>query len=177
MARNFRNQRPTRGKARETLWIGGAMVTTTLAAASTAALVTSLPAGILALRPFTIVRTRGFWHLRSDQLAGSETYGCHYANCVVSDQAAAIGITAVPTPATDSGSDLFHVYESLFSRFTGIATIEGFEMNSGISSQFDSKAMRKVEDEQQLIEVVETPALVGGGAVVTTYSRTLIKLH
>ncbi len=40
----------------------------------------------------------------------------------------------------------------------------------------DSKAMRKVEEGQTLVEVIETGALSSGVSVIT-FQRTLIKLH
>ena len=103
------------GPVRETAWIAGAYAVNIIATATTATLVTSLNAAALAIRPFTVVRTRGLIGLRSDQAAASEEQAIGYGKAVVSDQAVAIGITAVPTPVTDSGSDYFHVYESLFN--------------------------------------------------------------
>ena len=40
----------------------------------------------------------------------------------------------------------------------------------------DSKSMRKVEEGQDLIEVIENSA-ISNGAQVITYTRVLIKLH
>jgi len=162
-------------RRRETAWLGGVTVRSTLAAGSTSILQSSLNAAALASRPFTVIRVRGVMFVKSDQAAANEFQDVAYGNAVVSDQAVAIGVTAVPTPDTDDASDLWFVYkrilnEMLFSDATGI--------NSpyGIFGEFDSKAMRKIEDGQDLVEVVETGPL-SSGVVVTTYARTLIKLH
>ena len=98
-------------------------------------------------------------------------YGC----CVVSDQAVAIGITAVPTPVTDSDSDLFHVFETMHAQFTFISGV-GTMLDGVPNHPIDSKAMRKVEDGQDLIEVVESSG-ISSGLNLKSFSRVLVKLH
>ncbi len=159
---------------RETRWGATSVVQGTPMAASTAILLTSLGATVLAMRPLTIVRTRGVILGRSDQSAASEDYSFGYGHAVVSEQAVAIGVTAVPTPMTDADSDLWFVYESvigqlIFSDATGI-----FEAGQRVA--FDSKAMRKVEDGQDAISVVETSSL-SAGAIIQVQFRCLFKLH
>ena len=160
---------------RENLWFFQPMAITTLAAANSAAIVTVLNAAALALRPFTVVRTRGIMHLRSDQSAASENYIASLGFAVVSEQAADIGITAVPTPETDRGSDLWFVFESLAGRFE--VTTDIGRVEQGIWRDVDSRAMRKVEDGQDLVQVVENSALSAAGSTMTTGFRQLVKLH
>ncbi len=158
---------------RQTLWFTQAIVRTTLAAASTSVIITSLNAAALALRPFTIVRSRGFLLLRSDQEASSESYEAAYGVTVVTDEAVAIGVTAVPTPVAQSASD-WHVFETMFGRFSlgsGVAFTE-----LGHERVIDSKGARKVDLGEDMIEVVETGA-DSSGAVIASAVRTLIKLH
>ncbi len=157
---------------RETLWIATATAETTLSGAPSAVLANSLNAAGLALRPFTIVRSRGIMHIHSDQIGSDETYGAAMGCCVVSDQAVAIGVTAVPTPVTDKSSDLWYVYESLFQHVEVVTSAN--VLNEGAFLQFDSRAMRKVEEGQDFILVVENEI---AGVVVTTTGRTLVKLH
>ncbi len=107
-------------------------------------------------------------------MASPETQILHYGNIVVTEQALAIGVTAVPTPATDNGAD-WYVYESGGSRFQ-VSSAVGFDNRMAQYIQFDSKAMRKVEEGQQLITVLENDALSAGIDVIT-FVRTLIKLH
>ena len=147
-----------------------------LAGANTAVLLNSLSAGALDLRPFTVVRTRGFFGIRSDQSATSESFDCALGYCVVSDQALAIGVTAVPTPFTDQGSDLFFVYEALMARFLFISGIGVDPQGMSQFMHYDSKAMRKVNDDSDLITVIENSGISSGVTVHHT-ARMLVKLH
>ncbi len=174
--RRFNTTRSFQRSRRESMWIALSFVETDLTAGTTAVLTNSLNAAALALRPFTVVRTRLFFHNRSNQLSDAEDYGANIAMAVVSDQSVAIGVTAVPTPTTDQGSDLFHVFASL-GGYMGFLTAIGFgEM--GKETNVDSKAMRKVNDDQDLILVQEGwGALVTSGGNTMVGGRILIKLH
>ena len=147
-----------------------------LTGAPTAVLALSLDSAFLALLPFTIIRVRGVMHARSDQVAATETYGWDLGFAVVSEQAVAVGVSAVPTPLTDKGSDLFFVYEQLFGRLeesTGAGT--GVPTETGRFKEFDSKAMRKVDEGQDMVVVMENELGTGVNAIVS--GRFLIKLH
>ncbi len=157
---------------RESLWFSGAATSTALAG-STAILITSLTAGALALRPFTIVRSRGMIHVRSDQAIAVEDMAVFYGMAVVSDQAVAIGVTAVPTPFTDNGSDLWRSFETILGSY--FDNVDGSIQNFNTQA-IDSKAMRKVEDGQDLVEVIES-STASDGSIVQTFQRSLIKLH
>ncbi len=159
---------------RETVWGGTTETRNGLAAANTAALSNSLNAAALALRPFTVIRTRLHWSLESDQTAASEDFQAAIGMAVVSDQASAVGITAVPTPFTDLASDLWLLYDMMFGSLIVTSAIGSFE--SRYTKDIDSKAMRKVEDGQDLILVKENSSL-SDGTVVTTAGRFLLKLH
>ena len=173
MVRQFTRSRGRLGERRKTLWIPVDTVETALSGAPTAVLANSLSAAALALRPFTIVRTRGVMHVISDQTVGTETYGADLGFAVVSEQASSVGVTAVPTPLTDKGSDLFFVYEQVFSRFE-FKTAVGFEAATGTLLKFDSKAMRKVDGDQDLVITLENEI---AGCSVMTSARILLKLH
>ena len=158
---------------RETLWISIVRAETTLAASATAAITRNLNAAALALRPFTIVRTRGRLLVMSDQVAASESYVGSIGYSVVSDQAIAVGVTAVPTPATDLASDKFFVLES----WPGRAILNGTSWFMDATPQvFDSKAMRKVEEGSDIAFVSEA-GIGGNGALVVDVGRLLVKLH
>ncbi len=113
--------------------------------------------------------------VRSDQETAIETYAACFCASVVSEQASAIGITAVPTPFTDIGSDKIFVYANVFGRLAADSGA-GFKSEMGRSTQIESKAMRKVVDGEDVAFVLETPAL-SAGVVATIYFRMLIKLH
>ena len=131
---------------RESLWVGVGTATSVIGTTQTALLTNSANAALLALRPFTIVRSRGTLRLGSDQAANTENQSIAYGAAVVSDQAVAIGVTAVPTPITDQGSDLWYVYETLLSRIV-VSSAVGI-LEPPIWKDYDSRAMRKVEDGQ-----------------------------
>jgi len=173
MARQFTRGRGRLGSTRQTTWIGITPTRNSIAAASTSVLVASLNAAALLLRPFTIVRTRAFWSVRSDQDTADETFGAAVGMAVVSTQASAIGVTAVPTPETDQGSELFFLYELLM----GEAIIgAGSENQNLLTQQIDSKAMRRVSEGEDLVVVLETPAIASSG-LVQLGGRMLLKLH
>ena len=158
---------------RETLW-GDVTPTFTALGVGGAGLLNVTGAGLLALRPWTVVRTRGVMYLKSDQAAAAEqqSVACGYA--IVSDQAVAIGLTAVPTPVVDMGSDLWFVYERLMANATDLTDLA----IGGQFKEFDSRAMRKVEDGTQLIVVAEGDVgALTAGMEFRHASRILIKLH
>jgi len=160
---------------RESLWFDIAETETTITAASTAALFTGLTSVLLGLRPFTIVRTRGTMMVSSDQTANTETQQIGFGICVVSDQALAIGVTAVPTPMTDGESDLWFVFEVLEHRIQ-VSSAIGILSPAGSRKDWDSRAMRKVEEGSDIALSVET-GTISSGLVVTKHGRMLIKLH
>ncbi len=158
---------------RETLWQRLGSTRTTLAA-GTPVLFTGFNATILGLRPFTIIRSRGVLHISSDQIAAPESYLAHLSFAIVSEEAFAIGVTAVPTPETDD-SDLFFLFETVAGRLQfGDAT--GFA-SEGTFKEYDSRAMRKMEVGQQISIVEENAGAPFGGCLLTTTGRLLLKLH
>jgi len=162
---------------RKTLWFQYASIASTHAIANAAVLTSSLNAVALALRPFTVVRTRGYWTIFSDQTAATEFYEAAFGMIVVSDQAVAAGVASVPTPATDTASD-WHVYQRLANQYevTAAGGGAGSGLINGTSAEFDSKAMRKVDLGEDLISVVEAGNL-SNGVLVRAFQRVLIKLH
>ena len=175
MARRFTRGRGRLGSVRrETLWLFASPFEQLLNAPSTAVLSGTLNAAGLALRPFTIVRVRGHLGIRSDQAASSEDYSGSLGYSIVSDQAAAIGVTAVPTPETDRGSDLFFVYETLAGHYEVLSAASSAE--TGHWKDFDSKAMRRVNEGQDLAITMETSS-ISSGAIMFESARILVKLH
>ena len=165
-------------QVRETSWLFIDPGRNTMAAASTAVLSGSLNAVALALRPFTVVRTILHMSLKSDQTGAAENFDAAAGFAVVSDQAVAIGVTAVPTPMTDLGSDLWFFHQIIDGAFQFVTGV-GFDPNGtsprgGVTVQ--SRAMRKVAVGEDLIFVVETSAN-SAGAIMYSAGRMLIKLH
>ena len=164
-----------RGPRRESQWLELAPNRVTLAVANTAVLMNSLTVAEKALRPFTIVRTRGLLYAESDQSAANEFWHVAYGMAVVSDQAEVIGVTAIPTPQTDRESDLWLVYEEIANDFLFGSGV-GFDGAAGRTKDFDSKGMRKVEEGQDVVWVSESSVL-SGGVIAMSAGRVLIKLH
>ncbi len=121
------------------------------------------------------MRIRGRLWTATDQLAGPEDAFGAYGFAVVSDQASAIGVTAVPTPITDAGSSLFLSWTSWFAPLEHGTTV-GFDARPGFIVEYDSKAMRKVEIGQDFVEVIEN-ANSGDGANFVAMTRILIKTN
>ncbi len=171
---NFLPVRVARGPRRETVWFEFGIQVISIDT-SGVALASSLNAAALSLRPFTIIRSRFEVLLFSDQKAASETQAAGLGFAVVSDQAVAIGVTAVPTPLTDLGSDLWFVLQLMMARFELVSAV-GVDGNVGQHYTIDSKAMRKVDVGQDLVETIEVSSASGGTTIVTG-GRMLIKLH
>ena len=156
---------------RQTMWVGFDPVLTSMSA-SGGIISHVMNAAFLALRPFTIVRCRGAVMLKSDQAAAAEVQIAVLAGAVVTEQALGIGVTAVPTPITDSSSDEFFLNQPVIadgSQLTDVAI-------GGQYVQYDSRAMRKVSDTEELYYVVEM-STVGQGVTLISLGRMLIKLH
>ena len=176
MARQMVRHRGSRAPQRKSLWLDFAQVFTapTTVAAATAVLLASLNAAGLALRPFTIVRTRGLLLWASDQGTATETPFGAFGFAVVSDQASAIGVTAVPTPIVDAGSSLWYSWTPMAVRLR-FASGVGIQQ-TGYVTEFDSKAMRKVEIGQDVVAVVENGSAAQGGSFLAL-ARILIKTN
>ncbi len=176
MARRFSGfrQRLVR-QGRKTFWFNGAWTNTNLASANSAAIVVSLNAAALALRPFTIIRTRGVWGVRSDQISVDENQFVNYGSIVVSDEALAVGVSAVPTPVEQDGSAWIS-FDQAVQQINAASDIGLHPNMIPWRMEIDSKSMRKVEEGQTLIDVIQNSA-ISNGAQVALYSRVLIKLH
>ncbi len=157
---------------RLTQWVGSADISTQVAlAAGAAVLDQSL---VLTGLPATVVRTRGIITVYSDQTAANEEPFGAIGMCVVSDQALAIGVTAVPTPITDSGSDLFFLHQYFAAPVK--ATTDIAFANVSQTYGFDSKAMRKISEDESLIIVVENASATAGLNYLLQF-RMLIKVN
>jgi len=167
------HQRRFPGTRRTSQWVGLGVAAGTISSGTT--LIASFNAGILALRPFTIVRTHLEISLSSDQTVASEGTMGAFSMQVVTDSASAAGVASVPTPLTQPSADFF-VYKPLVFEII-VATAVGFEEHRGDQQLFhiDSKAMRKVGADDDMVMVYEQR--VSTGAVIAMEGRMLLKLH
>ncbi len=172
MARRvFRGPALRQGQRRKSLWLKSFDITTTsvLAAATAAVDQTFTGAQIEALGPLTITRVRGTIWVASDQASASEEPFGALAFAVVSEQARAVGITAVPAPITDEASDLFFAYQAFQAYF---ATGQGVTWQR---YDYDSKAMRKVNTGEGIVVTIENAHATFGLEFINKF-RMLVKL-
>ena len=170
-----RARRFTRSAPRTKMWIGFGVGSTTLAGSSVQ-LVASYSAAALLLRPFTILRTRALFTFESDQTAVSERPIASIGAVIVTAAAQGVGVTALPDPSGISGdadADWF-IWQAMMASLDFQSAV-GFEGHNEIQYVIDSKAMRKVgpDDDLVLVSAQETAS----GAVLTTNGRQLIQLH
>ena len=103
-----------------------------------------------------IRRTRGRFHVISDQGSVTEQQDGALGMIVVTDTALAVGITAIPGPVTDANDDGWFVWEP----FTQVSQLTlGASFTSGgttLQYEFDSKAMRKVAHGFSMAIVLES---------------------
>ncbi len=125
--------------------------------------------------PATIVRTRGTLWVASDQNAANEQPFGALGMAVVTDQAAAIGVTAIPTPITDEGSANFFLWIPWLADFRITSTFVA-EFNTFQRYEFDSKAMRKVDDGDTAVVTLENASASDGMLYIVKF-RMLVKLH
>ena len=144
--------------------------------ASTVELLTESNASLLALRPFTILRTHILLHYRSDQQAAAEFAFGTYALLVVTEQAATAGIASIPNPSSLSGDpDAAWFAIQPVAAFFQFISGTGFANDAGAQYLLDSKAMRKVGNNDTIVSVFTQGAAVGGN--IFENGRMLIKLH
>ncbi len=158
--------------SRKSLWLSFLPIEVTLSGSAGTNLVTTLNAAALALRPFTIVRTHFEIKLMSDQAAAVENQSMALGMAVVSEEAAGVGITAVPLPITNMGSSLFFMHQIVFGDGTRTAT----QTTDSTYVSIDNKAMRKVDSGQDIVTIVEGGG-VGAGMFITIAGRQLIKTN
>ncbi len=175
MARRTARSRFTRPPPRTKMWIGEGVGSTAIAA-SAVSVIGTLSAGADLLRPFTVLRTRMDASLLTDQNAQTETMFGTLGEIVVTDAASAIGVTAIPDPSVITGNpeaDWF-LSQPMWQQLRFGSSI-GFEQVAGPRYVIDSKAMRKVGPDDDLVLVFSNDTAVGG--LLITMGRQLIQLH
>ena len=164
---------------RTKMWIGAGIGTEALAG-NAKVLSSTLSAGALLLRPFTILRTHLNVGILSDQGTAIETSLATIGSMVVTDTAAALGVTAVPDPSGISGDPEagWFLWQAMWVAFfidiNGTDGI-GIDANSGRQYLVDSKAMRKVGPDDNIVTVLSNDTATG--VTIITSGRRLIQLH
>ena len=170
-----RGRGPRRGfirpPPRTKIWIPAGFAIQALAAGADT-LIGTLNAAALALRPFTLLRTRLEITFRSDQSAANESPTGAYGEIVVKETATAIGITALPKPLTEGDAD-WHVYQGMTAPIFALSSVGVQDVS--VHYVIDSKAMRKLGPQDDLAVVFETRS--AGGASINIEGRILLQLH
>ncbi len=121
--------------------------------------------------PATLVRTHLELRITSDQAGASEdqigAVGCAFVN----DVAGALGITALPGPASESSWGGWFLHKFFIQRFL-FASSAGI-MERGQSYSIDSKAMRKFASDESLVIMIENFGTFGFSFALS--ARFLIK--
>ena len=166
----------SRGPRRKTLWLDFAQVLQDVVAipGGNVVLLSSLNTAALALRPFTVVRTRGVAWWSFDQTAANEFVAGALAFGTAQDAAVAAGIGSLPTPVFEAGSSNWFSWTPLMASIFG-STAVGFADGSKVF-HFDSKAQRKIESGTDIYVAAENESATDGGLLMFM-ARILIKLN
>ncbi len=166
MARGLRRF-PARGGApkRRSSWVGSADQGV-VAVAGNASVILQSNATLI---DTTIVRTRGILDVRPSTTGTSQQVLGAFGMLIVSDQAFAAGAGSVPGPWTDQDADWF-VWEAI-SYLWEVTTDVGRLL--GPVRHIDSKAMRKVNQNETVVVVYESQATAVN---VGSPFRMLVKL-
>ena len=163
-----------RGQRRATDWSASSVSTAFAAVAASSAVLLETFTPVVGGE--TVIRTRGLFAIVSDQQGANESQIGAVGIAVVTAQAVSVGITAIPHPDTDAawGGWFWHSYfkdQTFFRSSVGITF--GPQMVRQIV--IDSKAMRKVDEDERVVVVVENSGAFG--IQVDNSERFLSKLH
>ena len=171
MARNIRRFN-NRGPRRSTDWSSSApLATFTFLAASTAAL---LQTGTPPVGGETVIRTRGLVSIQLDTVIASEPNIGAFGIAIVTAQAESVGITAIPHPVTDAAWGGWFVHRFFSNQLKFLSGV-GLEPQWATHYEIDSKAMRKIDEDERLVVVVENVSAFG--MLIADQFRWLTKLH
>ena len=156
---------------RQTDWVGVAdQGFVAVGAGATIILNSFTPSAANMVRP-TITRSRGSFGIRPASAGTDQAIIGVLGICVVTTVAFTAGVASVPGPFSDAGWNGWFVWEP-FSNFLEVTTDIGRFLGSW-ERLVDSKAMRRIGDEDTMITVVESQ---GVAFDVSANIRTLFKL-
>ena len=151
MARPRAGSHFVRGQKRLTAWSGLAAQGYVFVADAGATLLSSIDFETSG----TIVRARGQISIQPTSFAADENIVGAFGVGVVSVEARAVGVTAIPEPFSDADWGGWMVWTS-FSYHFEFGSSVGQQFPNSVRIDIDSKAMRKVEPNSSLVFVVES---------------------
>ena len=141
---------------RKTTWVGPALQNFIAVAAGAKVIVASFDASAAGFPSPTVVRTRG--QVQTGPGTGivvdKEIIGA-YGLAVVTDRAFAAGVASVPGPFTDAGWNGWFVWRSFHYVQEAAGTVATL-LQQTASQEVDSKAMRRVTDDETVVLVAES---------------------
>ncbi len=170
-----RSRRRFRGASsakRQVTWVAPADQGYLAVASNTKVLLSTFdPAAFGLIKP-TIVRVRGQINIRPEAFTADVDITGAYGVAVVSDQAVAAGIASIPGPFTDAEWDGWFVWQAFAMHLQITSPVESFMIVDGRET-IDSKAMRKITDNETMVTVVESQS---GAFRISAPKRTLVML-
>ena len=162
MARRVRQNFPQRARRQPTSWTRFTSSAEVTVAAAQKAFLVNIQLGNPGIGE-TVRRTRGMVMIQSDQTAADELQFGALGFVVVNDIAAGVGATAIPGPVTDDDDDGWFVWQPVLGSFdSGIEKTQVY--------QWDSKAMRRIEEGFQVAVMFENASATTGLQVSVAFS-------
>ena len=174
--RSFTRQRGS--LRRKSTWSEGPFGTVSLSAAASVIFPMSQQAVVDGL---TLVRTRGELSVfLSVATAALDGFRWAFGMCIVSENAAGVGVIAIPSPIVDADWDGWFVYDTGTVKGWDIIPATGANANMGSSQtriRIDSRAMRKFKSTDVMVGVLAGSDEVGAAVINADLStRFLVKL-
>ncbi len=166
-----RNRGFTRSARRQLTWVGPAEQAYVTVTNGSKVIIASFDAATNGLPKPTVVRTRGEVSVVPTTFAADLDIIGAYGLAIVSDRAFAAGAASIPGPFTDAGWDGWFVWRS-FSQHVEFIDGTGF-LITRMAHEVDSKAMRKITDDETLVLMAESQA---GAFKISMPLRFLFKL-
>ena len=157
---------------RQVTWVGPADQNTVAVASGASVIIASFaPFTGASMHKPTIVRTRGAVAIAPQTFGADVAISGAFGVGIVSDEAFAAGTASIPRPFDDAGWDGWFVWGS-FSEFYEFGSSVGVRRQA-LQIEVDSKAMRKVSDNETIVLMAESQT---GALNVAMHLRLLMKL-
>ena len=174
MARTARGFRPVPTRTcRKTSWSIGPGSSALTVVSTNATTILGQGASFI-LDGLTIVRIRGSLRMFLTTAGAVEGFHCAVGMGIVTDEAFAVGQSAMPRPIADAGWNgwMYHRYFDVMS----LSTLAAGDNNNWVAFEVDTKAMRKVAANETLFMSLQHVEIGTAVAQVLFDSRVLVKL-
>ena len=143
------------GPRRQTSWVGPSDQNFVGVATGATSIISSFVPSTNGLRKSTLVRNRGIFSVKPDSLAADVDIVGAMGVCVVSNQAFSAGAGSIPGPFDEAGWDGWMVWQP-FGFSIEVIGAPTDTLLSAIQIEVDSKAMRKVSDNETVVVMCES---------------------